>query len=594
MPRKRDKLTISDETMELLQESVDDLHEMAYEFGLTPPHVQYWLVNHDEINQLAAYNGFQTRYPHWRWGMKYVERKKKDTFFGGKIFELVNNDDPPRAFLQESNDISDQKSVIAHVEAHADFFKNNQFFDPIEASQMLEQHANIIESYYEDPSIDREDVESWIDAIHCIEDHIDPLTPMEDVDTNVTQDNKPNLEDKIDSLDIADEVKRQVFDDIESEEETQTDVEPNSDVLAFLMKHGKQYNEELEKSLEYEDWQITILEILRREAYYFSPQYITKIMNEGWAAFWESMMMTREGYATDDEFIRYADRQSQVLTSPGLNPYKLGKELWEYIENQANRRDVVDKLLRIDGINWRNYHEKIDFSDVRMYLSEYLDETEPYGRHYSLLRERNRGFIEKITKDELKKESRYMIDDEVYANVDEAIADVDFEAGWKKMREVRETHNDITFIDSYLTNEFIQQQQYFAYEFSEEDQEYQVSGTDLDSVKKKLLLQTANKGKPTIIAADNNYQNAGELLLKHMYNGIPLDIAEAKKVLERVFTLWGRPVNLKTIVINDDNEEIGKVYRYDGDKHHQREVDTFDDIKADEIDYDTKPDEWAQ
>lgn len=594
MPRKRDKLAITDETMELLQESVDDLHEMAYEFGLTPPHVQYWLVDHDEINQLAAYNGFQTRYPHWRWGMKYVERKKKDTFFGGKIFELVNNDDPPRAFLQESNDISDQKSVIAHVEAHADFFKNNQFFDPIEASQMLEQHANIIESYYEDPSIDREDVESWIDAIHCIEDHIDPLTPMEDVDTEITKDNKPGLQDKIDSLDIADEVKRQVFDDVESEDETQTDVEPNSDVLAFLMKHGKQYNEELEKSLPYEDWQITILEILRREAYYFSPQFITKIMNEGWAAFWESMMMTREGYATDDEFIRYADRQSQVLTSPGLNPYKLGKELWEYIENQANRREVIDKLLRIEGINWRNYHEKINFNDVRLYLSEYIDETEPHGRHYSLLRERNRGFIEKVTKDELKKESRYTIEDEVYESIDGAIADVDFEAGWKKMREVRETHNDITFIDSYLTSEFIQQQQYFAYEFSEKDQEYQVSGTDLDSVKKKLLLQTANKGKPTIIAADNNYQNAGELLLKHMYNGIPLDITEAKKVLERVFTLWGRPVNLKTIIIDEDDGEIGKVYRYDGEKHHERDVSNFDDIKADEIDYDTKPAEWTQ
>ena len=50
------------------------------------------------------------------------------------------------------------------------------------------------------------------------------------------------------------------------------------------------------------------------------------------------MMMGEETFAGTDEFMSYADHQARVLASPGLNPYKLGKELWEYIENTVNRR----------------------------------------------------------------------------------------------------------------------------------------------------------------------------------------------------------------------------------------------------------------
>ena len=40
-------------------------------------------------------------------------------------------------------------------------------------------------------------------------------------------------------------------------------------------------------------WQHDVLAIIREEAYYFAPQGQTKIMNEGWASFWHSTIMTQ-------------------------------------------------------------------------------------------------------------------------------------------------------------------------------------------------------------------------------------------------------------------------------------------------------------
>lgn len=581
-------------TVEKLGRDADRLQELAKELGLSPHGVNYWLVDHEQINQLAAYDGFQTRYPHWRWGMKYQRRKKKDTYFGGKIFELVNHDEPSNAFLQESNTLQEQRSVIAHVEAHADFFSNNQFFqDDPNAAEMLERNARIIESYYEDPSISYEEVETWIDAILCVEDTIDQLGSMESIDSESSDDEDgPTIEDKIESLDVSDSVKKQVFEDMEDDEDDEIVADSDSDVLAYLLKHGKQYNEDLGRAEEYEDWQSTVLEILRREAYYFAAQRMTKIMNEGWAALWESIMMTSEGYAEPDEIVQYADKQSKVLNAPGLNPYKIGMEMWQYIENRTNRREVADKLLRVEGVTWRNFHTEVNFDTVMNLLEEYRDHDDPCERNYSLLRRQNKGFLQEISQDQLQKISRYMFDDDRYESIEEAVQDVNYESGWEKMREIRETHNDITFIDSFLTNEFIQSQEYFAYEFNPQDEQFEVSGTDLDAVKKKLLLQITNGGKPTITAEDNNYNNSGELLLKHQYNGVPLDVSQAKQVLERVFQLWGRPINLKTIDKDPEGDEQGMIMRYDGESHDEKETNDIEDIRADEIDYDTKPDEW--
>ena len=230
-------------------------------------------------------------------------------------------------------------------------------------------------------------------------------------------------------------------------------------------------------------------------------------------------------------------------------------------------------------------------------------------RHFSLVKARNRGFLSRIDRGDLERIDRYLFDDARYGSVEEALSEVNRAAGWEKLFEVRESHNDVTFIDEFLTADFIRENDYFTYEYSHAAGDFRVASTDPDDVKKKLLLQFTNFGKPTVRVADGNYDNRNELLLVHEYNGIQLDVEQAAAVLERTFDLWGRPVNLKTIVKELDErdrevarrrgrepepEEVGKLLRYDGEEITVEDLpwEEVEDIAAAEIDYSTKPDDW--
>ncbi|WP_255191463.1 SpoVR family protein [Natronobeatus ordinarius] len=654
-----------------LEEPVEEARNLAEKLGLEPYPVNYWIVDYDEMNELIAYGGFQSRYPHWRWGMQYDRQQKQDRYGGGKAFEIVNNDNPAHAFLQESNTLADQKAVITHVEAHSDFFANNEWFgmftagradgDAVDAAAMLERHARAIGEYMADPEIDRAAVEKWVDHCLSLEDNIDQhrvFARRLELDDGAEQ-LDDDLAEKLDELGLSEEVKAEVFDEawleaLEADEDVASFPEsPEKDVLAFVREHGKQYDEEAGKAVEMEPWQRDVLDMMRAEAYYFAAQKMTKVMNEGWAAYWESKMMSDEAFAGDDEFLSYADHMAKVLASPGLNPYSLGFALWQYVENTTNRREVLEHLLRIEGVSWRNLTDVVDFEEVLEFLEppeaidritpesldaleevpdEYVDrealEAARAGeidvnrypwkvlideglarRHYSLVKRQHRGFLSRVSQNELERIGRYLFDDARYSSVEEALADVDFTAGWDRLYDVRESHNDVTFLDQFLTQEFITENDYFTYEYSRATGQYHVSSVDAEDVKKKLLLQFTNFGKPTIAVYDGNYDNAGELLLGHEYNGVMLDVGNAAETLKRVFELWGRPVNLLTIVKEVDDhdvevarrrnrepepEERGKLIRYDGHEVTIEDVpwEDVEHLAADDVDYDTKPEEW--
>src|SRR5581483_11190549 len=86
------------------------------------------VLSFDEMNEVASYGGFPTRYPHWRWGMEYEQLKKSGEYGLSRIYEMVINNNPCVAYLLEGNSLVDQKLVMAHVCAHNDFFKNNFAF----------------------------------------------------------------------------------------------------------------------------------------------------------------------------------------------------------------------------------------------------------------------------------------------------------------------------------------------------------------------------------------------------------------------------------------------------------------------------------
>lgn len=119
--------------------------------------------------------------------------------------------------------------------------------------------------------------------------------------------------------------------------------EPVRDVLLFLLRHAP-----------LEEWQQDILGIIRDEAYYFAPQAMTKVMNEGWATYWHSKLMTSH-FVEDSEIVHYADQHSGVVHMPagGFNPYKIGVELFKDIERRWDTGQHGAAWERLDSIGAR-------------------------------------------------------------------------------------------------------------------------------------------------------------------------------------------------------------------------------------------------
>jgi stage V sporulation protein R len=135
--------------------------------------------------------------------------------------------------------------------------------------------------------------------------------------------------------------------------------------------------------------------------------------------------------------------------------------------------------------------------------------------------------------------------------------------GRAKIFEVREMESDVSFLRNYLTEELCEELDLFVYELVEEE-EWTVTEKRWERVRDQLVSNMTNSGFPYIVVADGDYNGNRELYLKHQYEGAELDATYARKVLEHIHTLWGRPVHLETSV---DNEPV--VMHYDGEEHDE-------------------------
>lgn len=311
----------------------------AREFGLDFWDVVFEMVSFDEMNMIAAYGGFPNRYPHWRFGMEYEQLSKGYEYGLSKIYELVINNDPSYAYLMESNMEVDQKLVMAHVFGHVDFFKNNFSFAHTNRKMMdaMANHATRVRRYVD--RLGQDTVEDFVDRVLSIENLIDyqspyiarhqPLSdePLSDAPAEVQglRAEREYMRGFINPPEFLEAQRQKLLD--ERERKRRFPEHPHRDVLEFLLLYAP-----------LENWQLDILAMLREEAYYFAPQGQTKIMNEGWASYWHSTIMTRRALK-DSEIIDYADHHSGTMgTRPGvINPYKLGIELFRDIEDRWNR-----------------------------------------------------------------------------------------------------------------------------------------------------------------------------------------------------------------------------------------------------------------
>ncbi len=249
----------------------------------------------------------------------------------------------------------EQKLVMAHVFGHADFFRNNAWFAPTDRRmiQRFERHAQCIRAHSAQLGQDR--VEAFLDAALSLDTLIDPYSAQRRMHARrhaQAEGGPPPGPMKARGGTLANASRARLAalqgdpDPTPESEDARTEEALQGspfDILGFLAEHA-----------DVEAWQRDILRIAAYEAEYFAPQRLTKIINEGWASFWHSRLLTG-GLLDASEVVEFADCHSgATAAAPGqLNPYKLGIDLFRHAEQKG------EDIFRL-----RSVHNDVSFIDA--------------------------------------------------------------------------------------------------------------------------------------------------------------------------------------------------------------------------------------
>ncbi len=496
-----------------LEKALSEIWDIAEEFGLDPFPTNFEIIPPNIMTELGSY-GIPNRFSHWTFGREYRKMKTMYDWGLSKIYELVINSNPSQAFLLENNPPIENKFVMAHVLGHTDFFKNNHMFTPTrkDMPEAAARHADTLRAF--EDRYGQLEVEEMLDDVLSIEEHIDPYLAV-----------RPQRQEELlmwrqeaDRQRSSEVVYEDEFDDIlghrrgkskkisRAESRIAVPPSPDRDLLGFIRNHAPYLD----------DWQREVIDIVRSESIYFYPQRRTKIMNEGWAAYWHKRIMREMGdrdlISDEDNEAWWLVHSSVVAPNPrSLNPYYLGMMIYEYLEDfyNGNLSESEQAWLKKEGVTLPPKYE---------------------------------GPL---------KDSP-------------ALAE---------LREVMSNNDDQSFIRNYFDKNVAERMNMYLYEqvtYLDGSTDNVVVSTGWKDIRDSLVSSMDNNGSPLITVINGDYNRAKELYLRHEYDGQTLDPEYIEKTLPHLYNMWQRPVYLETV--DSDGEELDDdlpiVYMYDGEKFH--------------------------
>ena len=214
-------------------------------------------------------------------------------------------------------------------------------------------------------------------------------------------------------------------------------------------------------------------------------------MNEGWASYWHSTIMTTRTL-DPSELVDYADHHSGTMaTQPGrLNPYKLGIELFRDIEERWNKGQFGPEYDDCDNYEQRRRWDK------------------------------------------------------------------QLGLGRQKIFEVRRIHNDVTFVDTFLTPDFCRRHQLFSFKHNDQNETYEIESREFKKIKERLLVRPDQLRPADHPGQGWQLPEPGELYLHHDHFGIDLKLDHAQDTLRHLNRLWTRPVHIETSVDGRTNPVV--------------------------------------
>lgn len=324
---------------------------------------QICIVNSEQMLDAYASTGLPVMYKHWSFGKKFS--REKDLYQKGKrglAYELVLNLNPCINYLMEENTACTQVLVIAHAAyGHNHVFKNNYMFKQWTDADAMLDYLIFARNYIQkcEERYGEEAVEQTLDSAHAL--------MMNGIDRYKRPRTLSMVEEQLKQQEREEYMQKTVNDlwrtlpktnaDEDIDTEFRFPAQPEENILYFLEKN----------SPILETWQRELLRIVRKIAQYFYPQYLTKVLNEGWASFTHYYIMNRlydKKLLTDGAMLEFLKLHTGVLYQPdfdspyfsGLNPYYLGFEIFADIKRMCENPDNEDReyFPEICGTNWVN------------------------------------------------------------------------------------------------------------------------------------------------------------------------------------------------------------------------------------------------
>jgi len=366
-----------------LEEAIEKLTEDAESIGLEYFPVNFEVVPIDVMLEVMSY-GLPTRARHWSYGKSYEYQKINGEMGFSKVYEIVLNNNPSYAFLLDTNPLIANVMVAAHVIGHVHFFTNNFLFKETDRKMVYQAAARAqrIEEYIEKYGIEK--VEHFMNIAFSMDKHIDWHKGVHrPIYSGPKKIFKKNVRREFD--DLLDKNKSGV-----KEVTINEGFPPHKewDLLWLFINYAP-----------LEEWQRDIFEIIRKESFYFYPQFYTKIMNEGFASYIHAELMHRFDDISPEDHLEFCKIHERVV-QPGtnklnINPYFLGFTIFNDIKKRWDKKHE-DGESEITGLQkiYKVVETEDDISFVKGYLTqELVDELKMFAYKRAFDKSRNE-FIE--------------------------------------------------------------------------------------------------------------------------------------------------------------------------------------------------------
>lgn len=358
-----------------------------------------FIVGNRELIGLETKMMIPTLFDHPFQQVENLGKQRVYEIFPHNPYETVINTSPPISFYNQDNPDWLNYMIFYHVLGHIDYFRTNVFFEQTWLDDFCGQalaDRRTINKIREELGAEKRWVDyviefSWAlgnlvgyysnlkkDLIEGILEGISPKTRFyfSEFLKNAREKNVVGASFYFKEVERYNQCVRKwgakgetfFFDDISFKSQfpefeelfRKYEVEKNkrktgaTDILEWLIENSPFVNK------VGNEWMKVVIEIVRRTCLYFEPQIRTKICNEGWASLWHTRLALSDERIIKGNEIDFALVNSKILLGPrfGLNPYIIGMNLWEFIEDLACRGRLSHEFYSLTDIEQRKQYNR--------------------------------------------------------------------------------------------------------------------------------------------------------------------------------------------------------------------------------------------